>query len=380
MNRPDVEKLLGGYATGTLTESEKTALFSAALEHQEIFDALMDEEALRDLLADPVARKRLLSALSDPVTVKVQKFWRRPAVLGLAASLLMLATTTAVLRVRERNGELRSARIVKSTLQVAEKDKELSKLAQEHWMADQQVQQSKSEAAGTAKELKADNKAAATADRARSQEGVRQEAETVERIESRSPWKAKKAERRTEATFGVSPSEEPSAGGAVQNLGAGFGDVPTHAPAPTSAPAPLTPSAPSVVPQSMATNPAAGKTVAADELLESAPAKKSDSRKLGFSSPICHVDIVGDRVHLNVVWSSMAHLYVLNRSSSGTYLMHPKETKQGKTDRISTFEYSVPERGSVEVYLMAASVPDPSTLPADGPIDGYRWKESIATR
>ena len=47
----DVRKLLGGYATGTLTDEERNLLFSAALEHQELFDALADEEALRELLA-----------------------------------------------------------------------------------------------------------------------------------------------------------------------------------------------------------------------------------------------------------------------------------------------------------------------------------------
>ena len=39
MNREDIQKLLGGYATGTLTPEEQQALFSAALEDQELFDA-----------------------------------------------------------------------------------------------------------------------------------------------------------------------------------------------------------------------------------------------------------------------------------------------------------------------------------------------------
>lgn len=96
MSTPD--KLLGGHATGTLTDEEKARLYSAALEDQALFDQLMDEEALRDLLADPLAKARLLETLAPPRTVP---FHRRPWVLGTAASLLLgLATTWNVLRTK----------------------------------------------------------------------------------------------------------------------------------------------------------------------------------------------------------------------------------------------------------------------------------------
>ena len=42
---PDLHKLLGGYAAGTLTPEERRALFDAALADQALFDALADEEA-----------------------------------------------------------------------------------------------------------------------------------------------------------------------------------------------------------------------------------------------------------------------------------------------------------------------------------------------
>jgi len=58
----DVRHLLGGYATGTLTPAEHAALMQAALEDQELFDALADDEALRRYLADPTFRKDLLKA------------------------------------------------------------------------------------------------------------------------------------------------------------------------------------------------------------------------------------------------------------------------------------------------------------------------------
>ena len=92
MTRQEAEKLLGGYATGTLTEQERSLLFSAALEHQELFDALAGEEALRELLADAAARRRLLGELSE----SRRPFWR-PLSAGLAASLAGAALLFVVL-------------------------------------------------------------------------------------------------------------------------------------------------------------------------------------------------------------------------------------------------------------------------------------------
>src|ERR1019366_478681 len=40
MSPEDIKKLLGGYATGTLTAEERQGLFAAALEDQEMFDAV----------------------------------------------------------------------------------------------------------------------------------------------------------------------------------------------------------------------------------------------------------------------------------------------------------------------------------------------------
>jgi hypothetical protein len=92
MKRSEAEKLLGGYATGTLTEAERSRLFAAALEQQAIFEALLDEEALRELLADPAAKAQLLTALAAPATPRIVPFWRRTGVLGAAASLIVAAT------------------------------------------------------------------------------------------------------------------------------------------------------------------------------------------------------------------------------------------------------------------------------------------------
>jgi len=65
MNREEIQKLLGGYATGTLTPEEQQVLFDAALDDQDLFDTLAREQALRDLLRDPACKAQLLAALDQ---------------------------------------------------------------------------------------------------------------------------------------------------------------------------------------------------------------------------------------------------------------------------------------------------------------------------
>jgi hypothetical protein len=98
MNREEIQKLLGGYATGTLTPEEQQALFAAALEDQELFDALGREQALRDLLRDPAAKAELLAALDAPAAGR-GGFWewvRRPMVAGLAMAGVATIAVIAV--------------------------------------------------------------------------------------------------------------------------------------------------------------------------------------------------------------------------------------------------------------------------------------------
>jgi len=87
MNREDIRKLLGGYATGTLTPEEQQALFEAALGDQELFDALVREQALHDLLRDPAAKAQLLTALDErpPRWYEAFQGWRAAAAIGMAA-------------------------------------------------------------------------------------------------------------------------------------------------------------------------------------------------------------------------------------------------------------------------------------------------------
>ena len=66
MKPEEVRQLLGGYASGTLSEAERKLLFAAALDDQELFDAMADEQALKDLLDDPESRGYLQAVLDEP--------------------------------------------------------------------------------------------------------------------------------------------------------------------------------------------------------------------------------------------------------------------------------------------------------------------------
>ncbi|MGC9946497.1 MAG: hypothetical protein ABSF64_09040 [Bryobacteraceae bacterium] len=93
MSREDIQKLLGGYATDTLSEAERRALYAAALEDQELFDALAKEQALREVLQDPAARQQLMEALGPAPVALMARGWRwlrRPAVLAMAGGMAVL--------------------------------------------------------------------------------------------------------------------------------------------------------------------------------------------------------------------------------------------------------------------------------------------------
>jgi hypothetical protein len=101
MSRDDARKLLGGYATGTLTAEEQRALFEAALEDQELFDWLVREQALRDLLGDPAARAQLLAAVDGTSAPWYRRWWRPVPVAVLATALTALMAVVAIVAVRQ---------------------------------------------------------------------------------------------------------------------------------------------------------------------------------------------------------------------------------------------------------------------------------------
>ena len=59
MNKDEIRKLIGGYASGTLTAAEQQQLFEAALDDQDLFDELQKEQPLKELLSDPASREQL---------------------------------------------------------------------------------------------------------------------------------------------------------------------------------------------------------------------------------------------------------------------------------------------------------------------------------
>jgi hypothetical protein len=85
MTNEEIRKLLGGYATNSLTDAEQKTLYQAALEDQELFNAMQDEEALRDLLADPVSRAQVQRALEQPPRPKPAWWARRWTWAGASA-------------------------------------------------------------------------------------------------------------------------------------------------------------------------------------------------------------------------------------------------------------------------------------------------------
>ncbi|MCC6392462.1 MAG: hypothetical protein IT167_17815 [Bryobacterales bacterium] len=94
----DPGNMIGGYASGNLSPQEQEKLFEAALHDQHLFDALMDEQALKDYLEQPGVKAELLEALQPKPTL-----WRRlrhwltsPASYAAAGTLAAAAVLVVV--------------------------------------------------------------------------------------------------------------------------------------------------------------------------------------------------------------------------------------------------------------------------------------------
>jgi hypothetical protein len=89
MSKDEARKLLGGYATGSLSEAERKVLFEAALQDQELFDELAGEQALKEVLDEPGARQRLIAALEPP---RKHRVW----LLAMASATVAIALVIGI--------------------------------------------------------------------------------------------------------------------------------------------------------------------------------------------------------------------------------------------------------------------------------------------
>ena len=67
MNREEIQKLIGGYATGSLTDDERRLLFEAALDDQDLFDALIKRHDTRWLveIAATIGQYQYIAAVNN---------------------------------------------------------------------------------------------------------------------------------------------------------------------------------------------------------------------------------------------------------------------------------------------------------------------------
>jgi hypothetical protein len=100
VNRDEIQRLMGAYATGSLTENERKLLYDAALDDQDLFDQLAHEHALKELIDEPGARDRLIASLVPAETAGSVGGWRKPLAWGLATTFVVGMSITAVMLTR----------------------------------------------------------------------------------------------------------------------------------------------------------------------------------------------------------------------------------------------------------------------------------------
>jgi hypothetical protein len=312
MNRPEAEKLLGGYAAGILTDAERRTLCSAALEHQELFDALMDEEALRELLADPEARQRLLAALPRAEAPKIRQWWRRPALMGLAASLFVLVTTSLIVLRHPEAPVFQSLPVIPK------------------------------EAAGPAPA-----------------QALEPAAPLRPKVPTRGPGASPKAKPTGALQAPVGPPEPGTVAAIPAPEARKSADV--FAAVPTMSKS---------LEFSLSPEPVETVTKGAG----AAKLAKAGPRPLPAAPFETNLEyLAGGLARLSVTWEGPGHLYVLKRMAAGASLLAPAETSTGGAGmRTARFEFSLAEQDALDVYLLTEPAADPEALPATGALEGAR--------
>jgi len=330
----DPRELLGGYATGTLSEEEKARLFRAALEDQALFNALADEEALRELLAEPGARQRLLEALGQP---RIVPLWRRPAMLSVAAGLMLLVTSTVLLR--------RQPRILESTPPKAVEGPAKAK----------------------GPELVLDK--VETAEPKRSVEGKPdREGAAYNLVAVPEPAKGEseaQAEKKEALREQVPPEEPLSYGGTAPGAGPPIPRAPERAPAPSlrlesTTDALKAEEAPAAAREDQASRRAKSVARLADEL----------------PFPLCTLERLPEGRHrLKVRAEARKPVYVLRREGGSVTVLKPVPREESEGPGL-VYEFS--GGGVLDVYLLQEASPNPEQLPAEGPVKGQRKRIPLA--
>jgi hypothetical protein len=113
VTRDDIRRLMGAYATGSLTDTERKALFEAALDDQDLFDELAREQAMKEVIAEPGVRERLIAGLpaveSEPVAAAGG--WRKPLAWGLSAAFVLSMSIAAVVITRSTDTRQASQKV-----------------------------------------------------------------------------------------------------------------------------------------------------------------------------------------------------------------------------------------------------------------------------
>src|SRR5580700_8059877 len=91
---------MSGYATGSLSDTERKLLFEAALEDQDLFDQLAHEQALKDLIDQPGVRDRLIAGLAPAEASRDIGAWKKPLAWGFAAMFVVSMSVAALMLTR----------------------------------------------------------------------------------------------------------------------------------------------------------------------------------------------------------------------------------------------------------------------------------------
>lgn len=361
----EAEQLLGGYAAGILTEPERAALFQAAMAHQELFDALADEEVLRELLADPAAKQRLLEALAE--SAPKPRRLRPAAWMGLAAAAVLAVAVG--LRAR-REGLLRSDAAAPKQADTLT-PKPPPRIVNPQDAAPAAKAEPKSEA-GTDTKPEAKHEATQAAKPADQPPAPAPVAEAA----PAPPPPPKEAPAPSGAAMGGFLAAQKDAKRARERVpeqsygnqaGAAAGAAATP-PALDKSQSSRTESVHAAAQAEITSMASIAPGVAADAV------PRAEARKAA-SAPFTHElrQLPKGRWRLDAAWPQGRALYLLKRSGQAVALLPPQAPPTARDGVLhARFEFALDAQDALDLYLLDQPATDPAALPAQGPVAGQR--------